>query len=272
MLKVAVIGTGPSALLAAWGVLQEVQATVTFYKPPGVPVISQIHGAQYVHGIIQDLPGEIQPFWLRYRHFGTEEGYRLKIYGVNGVAEGDTSWRKFEEKELAWPIREVYAYLVGELLNSGQCPVVEQGIREYDCEVLVDHNDYVLNTAPLNKIAPGGTYYSEKVLIAPTNELIVPNNEIWYIGDGRLAYRASNIGGHVSTEYPMHAGPNLRPRIRKQTKEISKPLRCEGVELEGVYRLGRYGKWQKGVLVHHVYEEARQIVKLGLPWTASLPG
>lgn len=268
MLKVAIIGTGPAGMLAAWGVQQEVIAKITLIKPPGVPLKSEIYGAQYVHGIIQDLPADIEPFWVRYRFFGTEQGYRQHIYGET-MPTNSTSWRKFHPKELAWSIRQVYDHIAEELVST--CTIEEAVVREDYCEVLVDNYDYVFNTAPLNRVANSGVFETEKVLIAPINPYIVPSNEIWYFGDGRLAYRASNIQGVPSTEYPLHVGDDLTKKIQRQVKEIKKPLRCKDVAMEGVYRLGRYGKWQKGVLVHHVYEEARTIVSRGLPWTATLP-
>ena len=269
MRTVAIIGTGPAAMLAGWAVLQHGEAVIAFFHPPDAPMRSVIHGAQYIHGEIDDLPGFIQPFVVTYRHFGMEAGYRHKIYG-RAMDCGGTSWSTFADEEQAWPMVDIYDYLLDQML--GLASFYPLAVDDHECEIMVDTFDYVFNTAPLNKISNNGEFVSEKVFIAPLNLYRVPNNEIQYYGDDRLAYRASNILGAGSTEFPSRIRREMLPGfVTSQLKEIHKPLRCEGVELPGVYRLGRYGKWRKGVLAHHVYEEVLRILERNLPWTASLP-
>jgi hypothetical protein len=262
MKTVAVIGCGPAGVLAAYAALQE-GAEVTVWSPPGVGK-SPIHGAQYIHGEVVGLPESAEPFYVRYRYVGTEEGYRQKIYG-DSVPTNGTSWGMFRPKELAWPMGAVYDYLWNVVeLNAAVGYRVLTGV---DLLRMVEEYDYVLNTAPLNKLT-GGTFTMEEVYALPKNMLRVPENEIWYLGDEDRAYRASNIAGHPSTEYPTREA--VPAWNRAKATRVIKPLDCQ-VELPGVYRLGRYGKWQKGQLAHHAYEEARTILQKVLPWTATLP-
>lgn len=265
MIRVCVIGAGPAGLLAAYGAAQE-GARVTVVHPGRW---SEISGAQYLHGQIEGLEDHVDHFKIRYRWFGEEEGYRKKVYG-DLVGSGGTSWRKFNPIELAWDMKQAYEFLQRWVLQW--TTVVQESVTPDKLPGMVAYFDYVFNTAPLKYLAPEGRYFMENVLILNKKNLYgVPLNEIHYYGDRRAGHRSSNINGHVSVEFPFSQIKQIRPRYRHRLKEVVKPLRSEGVELEGVYRLGRYGKWDKDQLVHQAYFEARDILRRGLPWTATLP-
>jgi hypothetical protein len=268
MKKIAIIGTGPAAMMAALAAHQEGYGHIHFYTSHGAQLKSVIHGAQYVHGIIHDLPTWIHPFNVRYRYIGTEEIYRRGIYGDN-LAPGGTSWGKFGPIEAAWPMREIYDWAFEEL--AVESLTIRRDLCPDEIEQMVDYYDYVFNTAPLKAIARHGDFHHETVFIAPTNRYEIPRDEIHYFGDGRIAYRASNLMGSPSTEFPFRQRDYIERKTRKLLVEIQKPLSCSNVDLPGMYRLGRYGKWHKGVLTHHVYEEVRHILQSNLPWISTLP-
>lgn len=264
-MKVDIIGSGPAGILAAFGALQE-GCEVTVWSPPGVGR-SVIHGAQYIHGEIQGLHPSLEPFEIRYKYIGDEETYRQKIYG-DAVLKYGTSWGSYGPKEWAWSMRDVYHYLYSIVESNAT-----MNAKEIDLESilrLVEESDYVFNTAPLNKIVPDGEYRYETVFIVPRGIWGVSEDEIIYLGNDEYAYRTSNIQGHASTEYPVLTKVPFLWRRGGMAARVIKPLDCV-VELPGVCRLGRYGKWQKGVLVHDSYEEARNIIQKRLSWTASLP-
>jgi hypothetical protein len=261
-LTALVVGTGPAGMLAAYGALRE-GCDVTVVAQPGAPVRSTIHGAQYIQQPVEGLPTDIVPFRIRYRYLGDEAGYREKIYG-DGLQPGESSWGRFSPYELAWPMDQVYDWLAEEVLRD--CNIVEMTMDRNAMVEAVPVFDYVFNTAPLNRICPDGNFRTEAVWVSAKNHLAVPKNEIWYIGlPGAKAYRASNINGVVSTEYPRHA------RAPRGAVAVEKPLRCSNIDLPGVHRLGRYGKWHKGILAHEAYDEARRVISRNLPWTATLP-
>lgn len=269
--SVMVVGTGPAGMLAAYGALLE-GCEVTMVAPPAAPIRSKIHGAQYIHAQIEGLPDEIQPFNIRYRHFGTEEGYRKKIYGDNVPVDG-TSWGSFKPYEIAWSMGEVYEWLATTMiLVDGAAAFVRMEVTEEDLVHFTERYDFVFNTAPLNKICPDGVFLTETVYVTGGNPLAVPEDEIHYYGDPAIVpYRASNIRGVTSTEFPAGAYESMGWLLKLQVRPVVKPLSCSNVGMHGVYRLGRYGKWHKGILAHEAYEEARRVIRKGLPWTATLP-
>jgi hypothetical protein len=72
-------------------------------------------------------------------------------------------------------------------------------------------------------------------------------------------YRVANVFGKGTMEWPGHL---MRPPIEgvvKFTKPISTTCDC----WPEVTRLGRYGKWQKGILSHHVYSDVTNLLRSG---------
>lgn len=263
-MNVYVIGCGPAGVLAAYAALLE-GCDVTVVAPK--IEMSPIHGAQYIHGLIPGLPPGIEPFEISYTHIGTEEVYRRKIYG-DAVPVHGTSWGRFRPREWAWSTGEVYRHLFDVVRK--QCEMRTKVVDERVALAMVEDSDYVLNTAPLKAIKPEGEYRHETVFIVRRGIESVQENQIIYFGDYRHAYRTSNIKGVKSTEYPSLLSVPFVWRRGGMATRVVKPLDCV-VELPGVCRLGRYGKWQKGVLAHHAYEEARQVIGKRLSWTATLP-
>ncbi|NIN69710.1 MAG: hypothetical protein GTO63_34510 [Anaerolineae bacterium] len=261
--NVAVVGNGPAGLLATWAALHQ-DANVTVFH---LGAKSEIHGAQYIHADIPGLPDlpQFTPFTVRYHKHGSEEGYRQKIYG-DSVPQGGTSWDKFHGRQRALPMHEIYDYLYDTLMGQ-ECRSVVKLIDERDFRELVSVYDVVVNTAPLPSIKPDGVYRTEDVWVVGHNIYHIQPDEIHYYGDEKFAYRASNIQGHGSAEFPTVASVPFG--YRRQARKVHKPLDCD-VSLPGVHRLGRYGKWKKGVLAHEAYSEMRDILRRDLPWTASL--
>jgi hypothetical protein len=66
-------------------------------------------------------------------------------------------------------------------------------------------------------------------------------------------YRYSSLFGNAFYEFPI-------PRVNGF--KISKPLRttCPGPDRPGLYRLGRYGAWEKKALIHHAYEKTLEVI------------
>jgi hypothetical protein len=81
-------------------------------------------------------------------------------------------------------------------------------------------------------------------------------NEIHYYGDDAECYRSSWIGAHKSIEYPSNArltGP--------AAVAVEKPLSFAGAPDPRVNMVGRYGQWQKGVLVDDAYERTLSLLR-----------
>lgn len=260
--KAIVVGCGPAGLLTAHACrLHGLQTTVVAPKVQ----MSSPYGAQYIHSSIPDVEAS-ESFFLTYDHHGREDGYRTKIYGDKVPVNG-TSWKRFRGVVEAWDIYAIYQ----ELFTRYRSDIKSLVVTPENIYDLVDSYDYVFNTAPLDSIAPMGEFGVEHIYVVQGKaESGVNQNQIHYYGDGRLAYRSSNIAGVKSIEYPVSAHKYVPWRLRRRAVKVVKPLKCE-VSLPGVYRLGRYGKWQKGILVDQAFHEANRILEKRLAWESTLP-
>lgn len=242
--RAAIIGCGPAGILTCHAAILH-GVTPVVYAPAVVP--SRQHGAQYLHSYIPEADLD-SPFVLTYNKYGTEEGYQRKIYGDKPV---QSSWKKFPEGPVvAWDLGSMYR----RLFDRYALLINEATVTANDLPQLVEDFDFVVNTAPLDSIAPMGEYKCEYVWIAPFDTYGVPRNTINYFGDDDVEwYRASNINGVCSTEWPGGIPQPVAGAVK-----VAKPLEAE-VSTPGIWRLGRYGQWKKGVLVDQVFTQASEI-------------
>jgi hypothetical protein len=75
-------------------------------------------------------------------------------------------------------------------------------------------------------------------------------------GHGPAWYRISNIFGHKTVEWP---GRIEKPPV-KTVSQVIKPLNTNCDCHPGMVRVGRYGSWTKGALVHQVFNQVREAV------------
>ena len=246
---VCVIGCGPAGLLAAHAARR---AGLTFFILAPEVQPSFIAGAQYLHTPIPDLTEGMWSFELEYVRLGDADTYARKIYGHRVSAEA-TSWSRFPDRVQAWSMQRIYDRLwdmYWQFISPAM--VTPDSVKD-----LKQFADIVFNTAPVHAIAPyGAVLTSEEVLIEVDTHMpdVTPNQIVYYGIEEVPAYRSSLINGYGSIEYP---GSMDLPGA----KRIVKPLRAVGAEVPGVHMLGRYGKWQKGVLVDDAFREATEIIK-----------
>jgi len=253
--QVVVVGGGPAGLLAAHA------AAMRGFDPcilvPGLAP-SHISGAQYLHKPIPNLTDLKYSFTLRYERHGTAAAYAHKIYGGK-VAPEDTSWSAFPDSVEAWDLRSMYNIL----WKAYEDNMVDRTFV-YDRDMnIMRKAAAVVCTAPLPQVAGRRFAYSTE-FVKVCNDWL-PNevyyNRIVYYGDDAPWYRASNVNGSQSTEWPSSfededlTGPNEKTmvKIRKPVKAIDRT--GARASLPGVLLVGRYGKWQKGVLVDHAFRD-----------------
>lgn len=253
-MKVLILGSGPSGLLAAHAAsyLPDANAEVKILsrKQP-----SGLFGCQYLHGPIPDLG--LRTTTVRYERVGTDEDYATKVYG-NAFMAGQVSpatlhgthpawdirqaygalsnryWDSIEEIELApETVGEVFTYLVPDLvINSIPLPVLcqqpeEHAFREQRCWALGDAPDL-----------------GQSVPVPCPEDTIICN------GDRDTGwYRVSRVFGHATAEWP---GLRPKPPLRGVVP-FSKPLATTCDCWPQVVRVGRYGTWTKGVLAHTAF-------------------
>ncbi len=244
MASVAILGCGPSGLLAA-------HAAVIMGLDPHVYSIrskSVTPGAMYIHEPITDITPIKPDGEVNFIKTGTAHGYALKVYGRR---DAPTSWEQFPQgKYQAWSMGAAYDRLWA---------TYEGAIRhrELNSDAVADlRRSYgtVISTipAPALCLCPAEhSFASQKVYISDSPYRELDEGDILYNGDETDHwYRSSLIFGHGATESTQRMPGSFEGR---------KPLSTDCDCWPEVDRVGRFGSWRKGVLVHHAFRQALEI-------------
>lgn len=249
--RVAVLGCGPAGLMAVHA------AAIS-----GVPIIhvyskkrkSEMFGAQYLHA---PIPGATTsaPVEVTYSLQGTAEQYREKVYGDSWG--GDVSPEEFTEPHDAWDIRTTY----DELWDMYGSYVIPEDLNNYKASVIAQSYDLTISTVPapaLCMMRKVHTFHSRRIWAlgdAPERGVSVPyacdKNKVICNGEPSPSwYRLSNLFGYKTVEWSLSAKPPI-----EGVAEAHKPLYNNCDCLPRIMRVGRFGKWTKGVLTHHAFQE-----------------
>jgi len=241
MTAVAILGCGPSGLLAALAAEQAGLDPHIYSRK----VKSVLPGAMYMHEPITGLTAKEPDGEVNFRKIGNKEGYALKVYGRR---DAPTSWAQFPEgKYQAWAMGAAYDRLWG---------MYGDAVRPWDSldsDAVLAPYDLVLSTIPAMAMClhPAHNFRYQEVFISDTGYRELEEGDILYNGDPEDHwYRSSLIFGHGATEstIPM-------PNSFKGRKPISTDCDCR----PEIKRIGRFGRWEKGVLVHHAYRQALEL-------------
>jgi hypothetical protein len=236
--KVLVIGCGPAGLIAAEAAFMcDAKVKIVSRK-----VKSPMPGAQYLHRPIPGISPAQPSGRLNYIKLGTRQGYAAKVYGDPNAA---VSWDSYREGlHQAWSLSETY----DTLWERWEKLIHDQKMNGQHIRFMCNNFDLVISTVPAPILCRGGHEFKEQqVWITDKAWSECPLNSIVYNGAEDDWYRTSRIFGHEHTEYahPVPAG-------RVGVKPISTNCDCGP---DNLLRAGRFGKWNKHVLVHHVWEE-----------------
>jgi hypothetical protein len=251
--QIAILGCGPAGLVAAHAAIAADAGTVFVFSKRRK---SQLFGAQYLHAPIPDIsPGPFVGVW--YKLQGSIRGYREKVYGPE--YGGSVSPEDLGQNHHAWDIRLTYEKL-WMLYSSWVQPAI---IDNEWLLVNAGRFDVIISTVPAPVLCHSGshTFYSQKIWAlgdAPENGQAItediPANTILCNGNRFPTwYRASNVFGYKTLEWSQRG-----PKPEAPVAETHKPLYTDCTCWPEVQRLGRYGMWRKGVLVHEVYEGTRR--------------
>lgn len=276
MKGIAILGTGPAGLMAAHACSLSGRPFSLFSVPgeDGIVRPSRIGGAQFIHKAVPLLVDEDNPdFEVTYRLLGTEEGYAEKVYQSNpwvpfvsysNVSDG--------EVQSAWNLRRIYNAMWEAIAGNGDS-VNAEAIDSKTMLHWMEKNmwDFVVSTIPRYHLCLSHAglnpsphnFMSQDVWLLNGDHANVGDNTIVYNGDDSPSwYRASNLQGTSSVEW---AAPEAIPPLPEQDKKailnIKKPIvhGCNCWEHEPRLQFaGRFGKWQKGVLVHDGFTTTAQ--------------
>lgn len=270
-MRVAVLGCGPAGLVAAHAATMA-GCDVTVYSRKRK---SEMFGAQYLHAPIPGMTDNA-PVLVQVELIGTHEQYRDKVYGDNAAEVNSVSTEDLPHPHDAWNIRHTYDNL---------WTAYHDIIRDYDVgsslvSGLVDGYDLVLSTIPAPALchAGSGHQFLEQAIWAlgdapergkfvkdmVDSARMVPKNIIVCNGLPEPAwYRTANVFGHTTVEWPQITAPSLNMFVQAEASLVGKPISTDCDCHPEITRLGRYGQWRKGVLVHHVYDEAMAVCAVG---------
>jgi hypothetical protein len=276
-----ILGAGPSGLIAAQacvraGVRPENLTVLTKFEKHWLsaeertifrPRKSHLFGAQYLQG---QVPGVVNKpdakISVEFR--GTVDGYREKVYGPDYV--GRPFPAEFWDPHPAWDIRAVYDRLWNKF---EECIIPVEPFNRTDFGDFYDSFlkdfDVVISTIPRKTICtdPAHEFRSQVVYAigdAPSLSrkcpIPCPPNTVIYNGSPEGSwYRVCNVFGHTTAEWsPQSLRQSTRPPYAG-VAEVEKPLSTNCTCWPGVAQLGRYGKWDKHVLAHHVFDDATQL-------------
>jgi hypothetical protein len=255
-MNVAILGCGPSGLLAAHAAKQRGHEVVVVSRK----IKSEINGAMFLH---RGIPGinEVEPdFMIDIIKSGVREGYAENVYGD---PSHPVSWDKFESDPFpAWDLRNVY----DRLWKAWEPKIVNVEYSHAMLASMLEVQDKVISTIPRTATCTmAHEFTSQDIWIERLEggliERVNDHNLMYYNGytpDGKYGmigppwYRYCQINGIRSWEYAKERHPDsmLDGRVIRGYKPISTTCDC----WPRVMFLGRFGAWQKQILTHHVYE------------------
>jgi hypothetical protein len=259
-MRVAVLGCGPAGLMAAHAA-KTTGARVDIYSRKRK---SEMFGCQYLHAPIPGMT-DVAPVTVRYHLHGDAESYRRKVYGDGW--DGTVSPEDLLESHDAWDIRRTYdnlwaeygPFVFGTELSAGWVGnFMEVEAKRYDLIInsvprpVVCRNER--HAFPLQKVWAAGDA-PERGMFAP---IYATNNSVVCNGLNRPTwYRAARVFGYTTVEWP-HGAPLMENVGQYAPSEVSKPLETDCDCWPDIVNVGRYGRWEKGVLSHTAYQQVME--------------
>lgn len=248
---VAILGAGPSGLLAAHAVELTGKTAAIFSSSDGGPMPrpkrSEIGAATYLHAAIPDLTSAEPDDMIKFIKLGTGSGYALKVYGDR---LHPSSWALFEEGSYpAWSLQAVY----DELWDRFSDRIVPMDVGPEEADEFLDDFGMVISSIPAPTLCDGSHSFPSRTIWV-TDEAISDchhQGDPVIVYDGRAGalgdrYRSSLIFGKASTEYAREV-----PGSRQGIKVLPSQCDCR----PEIVRVGRWGEWKPGVLTHHAFEK-----------------
>lgn len=249
-MKVLIFGCGPAGLMAAHAAAILGNDVIILSKARK----SHMRGAQYLHA---PIPGATSgdPFGITYSLRGSADAYREKIYGPR--YRGPVSPEDLSEGHAAWDIRQTYDWLwetYGRFVKNtdlGAPGRISQAL-------LWSMPDVTISTVPAPILCDDDAHQfrQEEIWSNDLDVQEVPENTVICNGEKAPAwYRASRIQGYTTVEWPNWSRPPM------EIHNVVKPLTTNCICLPNIHRMGRYGRWTKGVLSHSAFDETVELLR-----------
>lgn len=252
-MKVLILGCGPAGLMAAHAAIRERVDPIILSRKRKSPM----RGAQYLHRPIPGMPAF--DFKIRYNLVGPVNGYRTKVYGVE--SDVPVSPDSLLGTSKAWDIRAVYNVL----WDSYRDLVVDwdatpEGLFEAQRQY---QPNATISTIPAPLLCwRDHEFSSAAIRVSEFADWFGPDedNEVICSGlDSHRWYRQSRILGHENTEYPYRSLEGSL--LTGPTAVVKKPITNNCTCFPAIRRMGRFGKWEKGVLSDTAFFETVELIR-----------
>lgn len=258
-MRIAVLGCGPAGLLAAHACQMKGNEVYVYSRKFPSPM----GGAQYLHRAIPVVTEDDPDGDILFIKLGEREEYARKLYGD---PDAPCSWDEFEEGyQPAWSLRAAYQ----RLWDMYEHMIVDRNIRFPEARSIAANFDLTISTIPAPILCSAHHRFDYKeVLIAKEHRDAceqLGDPCVIYNGQDLPYYRTSLIFGEGSTEYPWEH-QNVKGFVNPNDPGVvnavigKKPRGTDCTCEPHIMRVGRFGTWKPGVLVHHAFEEVYSVV------------
>lgn len=248
-MNVVIFGCGPAGLLAAHAAAQA-QLDFVIYSRKQKSVMP---GAQFLHTRIEGITGDQPDNDALFIKVGPKEGYAAKVYGRR---DAPCSWEEYGAGfHPIWNMGAAYDRLWDLYSDS----IIDCDLDHLTISELRNNykRDLIVSTvpAPLLCVAPDRHRFDSSRVWIRSERLpsdIRLTDTITYNGLPEVAwYRQSILFGWRSWEFGHPV-----PRAAEGRKPLGTNCDC----CPDIARLGRFGTWRKGVLIHHAYKGAQRLI------------
>lgn len=265
MKPIAILGCGPSAMLAAHAVGLAGRPIAMFSNNPSP---SKLGGAQFLHSNIPQLTSAEPDAVIKYVVRGDARMYQRKVYGDTDPGFVSFSGVQDGMEQNAWNLIALYDRLWDYWKDS----INDVEVNPKWIDEMLGTFDLIVSTIPAmcmcrnpmgvngpkNPDAPIHHFSNVETQIWNDTVESVPDNTIIYEGTNmRTWHRSSNLFGVRGTEW----GPDV-PVPQPNIVHVRKPLATTCDCFPGVLRVGRFGTWTKGKLVNDSFFETLAAIRM----------
>lgn len=263
--RVVILGCGPAGIFAAHAATLAEKEVLIYSRKRR----SEMYGAQYLHMPIAGLTAK-PPVMVRYSLIGTPDQYAAKVYGDERPPF--VSPESLLGEHRAWDIREayhagwdLYRDAIVDIRNidsrafTTQHDAAQKDIYQHYCDA---KHTQIISTlpAPLLCYQKGKHEFRARSIWAAGEapergqflDMTIAPNSVSCCGEKSPSwYRASNVFGYKTVEWPFSDRKPPVEGVTEVTKVISNNCNCLQPR---VWRAGRNGTWDKKVLSHHAFQ------------------
>lgn len=265
-MDVAVLGCGPAGLLAVEALVQNGHEPVVFSKA----IKSEMFGAMFLHAPIPDVTPLEPEMEISIIKVGTREGYAKNVYGDPAHP---VSWDVIPNDRMpGWDLRGAY----DRLWDKYQHLIHDREIGAGDLNDIQNSFPVVYSSIPKRSLCRDHHQFKKQdIWVAHGDgsqwltDGVNDYDMMYYNGfppDGSVGdtegfpwYRFSQINKYQCWE---HSSPPTERSEYYKVSQGEKPISNTCYCWQGIRRIGRFGRWEKGQLTHHafhqVFEDAQQ--------------